>query len=150
MVSNADLARSLYDAWNERDFDRMAEAMAPDGELIAVGTGEVFAGPDGARRFGVNWAEGFPDGAITVDNVIDAGDRVVVEFTGRGTHTGTLHTSMGPIPPTGRQMTLTLCDVTEFENGKIKRQRSYFDTGSMMAQLGLLPQAAITSQETPS
>jgi predicted ester cyclase len=84
------------------------------------------------------WADGFPDGKVTVDRVIESGDHVVVEYTGRGTHTGTLATSMGDIPATGRSMTLQLCDVMEFSNGKVRSQRSYFDTGSMMAQLGLM------------
>ena len=44
---------------------------------------------------------------------------------------------MGDIPATGRSMTLQLCDVMEFKNGKVQSQKTYFDTGSMMAQLGL-------------
>jgi predicted ester cyclase len=74
---------------------------------------------------------------ITIDNLIASGDVVVVEFTGRGTHTGPLVTSMGEIPATGRSLTLKLCDVVEFKDGKVASQRTYFDTGSMMAQLGL-------------
>ena len=148
MPSNAEIARSLYLGWNERDFDRMVEMVTPDSEIHVAGTGEVFTGPEGARRYNVAWAEGFPDGEITIDNLVDAGDCIVVEFTGRGTHTGTLTTSMGSIPATGRQLTLALCDVVEFEDGKVKRQRTYFDTGSMMAQLGLLPEQAAATQET--
>jgi hypothetical protein len=54
--------------------------------------------------------------------------------------------SMGSIPATGRTVTLKLCDVTEFRDGKVKSQRSYFDTASMMAQLGLgADQAAATT-----
>ena len=89
---------------------------------------------------------GFPDGQVTVDRVIASGDTVVVEFTGRGTHTGTLTTSMGSIPATGRSLTLQLCDVMEFQDGKLKSQRTYFDTGSMMAQLGLAPEQAASQQ----
>jgi predicted ester cyclase len=93
------------------------------------------------------WADAFPDGRITIDHVHSAGDSVVVEFTGRGTHTGTLETSMGSIPATGRSMTLHLCDVLQFSDGKVTMQRSYTDTGSMMAQLGLLSgQGATTTQ----
>ena len=44
---------------------------------------------------------------------------------------------MGDIPPTGRSVTLKLCDVIELADGKVTAQRSYLDTGSMMAQLGL-------------
>ena len=79
--------------------------------------------------------------------MIASGDTVVVEFTGRGTHSGTLKTSMGDIPPTGKSVTLKLCDVTEYRDGLVVRQRSYFDTGSMMAQLGLLPQQATTAKQ---
>ncbi len=69
--------------------------------------------------------------------MVASGDTVVVEFTGRGTHTGTLVTSMGDIPATGKSVTLKLCDVLEFRDEMLVRQRSYFDSGSMMAQLGL-------------
>ena len=126
MTDNETLARSLYEAWNERNFDEMAEATAPDGTITIIGSGDTFEGPEGARRFGAMWADGFPDG---------------------GTHTGTLVTSMGDIPATGRSMTLQLCDVTEFQNGKVRRQRTYFDTGSMMAQLGLTAGQAASAQQ---
>ena len=41
------------------------------------------------------WATGFPDGRVEIENVIEDGDKVVLEFTGRGTHTGPLRTPMG-------------------------------------------------------
>lgn len=137
MADNATLARSLHEAWNERNFDEIAEATAPDATITIVGSGDTFTGVDGALAYNRMWADGFPDGQITVDRVIASGDHVVVEFTGRGTHTQTLATSMGDIPATGRSLTLQLCDVMEFENGKVKSQKTYFDTASMMAQLGL-------------
>lgn len=147
MTDNATLARSLYEAWNERNFDEMAEATAPDGTITIIGSGDTFKGPEGSRKFGTMWADGFPDGMVTVDRVIASGDHVVVEYTGRGTHTGTLATGMGDIPATGRSMTLQLCDVLQFKDGKVLSQRTYFDTGSMMAQLGLgAGQAASTQQ----
>jgi steroid delta-isomerase-like uncharacterized protein len=147
MADNVSIARRLYDGWNERAFDEVVQYVADDGELTTVGPGDVFRGKDGARKYNENWANGFPDGRVTIDRVHADGDTVIVEFTGRGTHTGTLATSMGDIPATGRSMTLKLCDVIEFRDGLIVRQRSYFDTGSMMAQLGLLPAQAATSQK---
>ena len=137
MADNADLARRLHEAWNERDFDEIADATAPDATITIVGSGDTFRGVDGSRDYNRMWADGFPDGRVTIDRVIASGDHVVVEFTGRGTHTGTLVTSMGEIPATGRSLTLQLCDVMEFKNGKVQSQKTYFDTGSLMAQLGL-------------
>jgi steroid delta-isomerase-like uncharacterized protein len=137
MAANADLARRVHEAWNERNFDEIAEATASDATITIVGSGDTFHGPEGAHAYNKMWADGFPDGRVTVDRVIESGDFVVVEFTGRGTHTGTLATSMGEIAATGRALTLQLCDVMEFNNGKVQSQKTYFDTGSMMAQLGL-------------
>lgn len=146
MADNGSILRGLYDAWNERNFDKVAEYTAPDGQLMLVGSGDTFTGPDGARAYNEAWAAGFPDGRITVDHIYTAGDTVVAEFTGRGTHTGTMVTPTGEIPATGRSVTLKFCDVTQFRDGKIVSQRSYFDSGSMMAQLGLTGQQATATQ----
>ena len=137
MADNADLARRVHEAWNERNFDEIAEVTASDATITIVGSGDTFEGPEGTRAYNKMWADGFPDGKVTVDRMIESGDYVVVEFTGHGTHTGTLVTSMGEIPATGRSLTLHLCDVLEFKNGKVRSQKTYFDSGSMMAQLGL-------------
>ena len=136
MADNATLARTLYEAWNRRDFDEIVASTPADGQIVIVGSGDTFSGPEGAMQYNKAWADAFPDGVITVDHLHEAGDCVVAEITGRGTHTGTLVTSMGSIPPTGRSLTLQLCDIIEFRDGKPVSQRTYFDTGSMMAQLG--------------
>ena len=147
MSRNVAFILSLYDAWNARDFDTVADAMAPDGIIIIAGTGDVFEGPKGSRTYSETWANGFPDSQVVIDNIFGAGDQVVVEFTGRGTHTGTLETSMGAVPPTGHSVTIKMCDVVHLHEGKITRQQSYFDTGSLMAQLGLLPEQAASHQQ---
>ncbi|MGZ8736283.1 MAG: ester cyclase [Nocardioides sp.] len=147
MADNIALARRLYEGWNERKFDELADAMASDGKIVVVGTGDVFEGPEGSRQYNKSWYDGFPDGKITIDNVLASGDCVVVEFTGHGTHTGTLATSMGQIPATGRSLTLKLCDVIEFKDGKVATQRTYFDTGSMMAQLGITAEQVATANQ---
>jgi steroid delta-isomerase-like uncharacterized protein len=147
MADNIALARRLYEGWNERKFDELADAIAPDGKIVVVGTGDVFEGPDGSRQYNRSWADGFPDGKVTIDNIFASGDCVVVEFTGRGTHTGTLATSMGQIPATGRSLTLKLCDVVEFKDGKVATQRTYFDSGSMMAQLGITAEQIATATQ---
>lgn len=135
---NANIARAFYAAWNDRDFDRSAALMADDGEILVVGTGERYHGPEGAIAFDRMWADGFPDGRVEVKETIAQGDRVVVTFRGRGTHTGTLKSSAGEIPATGKEVTLDLCDVYELRGGKIKSLHTYFDSGSLLAQLGLM------------
>ena len=147
MADNATLVRSLYDGWNARDFDALADLMALDGTITFMGSGEVLTGPEGSRTYNEMWANAFPDGRITIDTLMADGDRVVVEYTGRGTHTGALVTSMGEIPPTGKAVTLKLCDVVEVSDGLVTAQRSYLDTGSMMAQLGLTSEQSATANK---
>jgi steroid delta-isomerase-like uncharacterized protein len=147
MTDNATLARSMYDAWNARDFDRGAALWADEGVITIVGSGQEFHGPDGSRQFSATWADAFPDARVTVDRVVAADPYVVVEFTGSGTHTGTLRTPAGPVQATGRSITLQLCDVYEFRNGKARSQHFYMDSGSMMAQLGVTAGQTATTQQ---
>lgn len=138
MAENANFVRGLLEAWNRRDFEYIKESTAADSALTLVGTGETFHGPEGFHQINKMWADAFPDGRITVDRIIEAGDLVVVEYTGRGTHTGPLVISAGTIPATGRSVTLQFCDIYEVKNGKIQSRRDYGDTGALMTQLGLI------------
>ena len=146
MADNANIARGLYEAWNNRDFDYFNDFVTDDTELVNVGTGTVLKGREGVHYYNKAWADAFPDGKATVDRVLESGNTVVVEYTGRGTHTGPLVSEMGTIPATGKSVTITFCDVSDFENGKLKRQRTYFDSGAMMAQLGLTEMPASTTR----
>jgi steroid delta-isomerase-like uncharacterized protein len=144
-MGNSSTAQQLYSYWNDREFDRLAELLTDDGEIVLVGSGTRFEGHEGAKEFSRMWADGFPDGKVQIDDVIEAGDRVVVQFTGRGTHTGTLRSPGGEIPASGRSVTLKLCDVHRIENGKIKSVHSYFDSASLLTQIGAMPAAGVAS-----
>ena len=147
MTDNATLARSMYDAFNSRDFDQEAALWTEEGVMTDVGSGQEFHGPEGSRQSNRLWAEAFPDGRVTVDRVVAAGPYVVVEITGRGTHTGTLTSPAGSIPATGRSVTLQLCDVYEFGDGKARSRHTYFDSGSLLAQLGLTAEQAQAAEQ---
>lgn len=144
-MDNATIARTIYEDWNKRDFDHLASLVADDGEILLVGSGTRFRGPEGSMQFSRMWADGFPDGRVTIDDVIAAGDDVVVRFTGRGTHTGTLSGPVGDIPATGRTVTLQLCEVFRIEGGKVKSLHSYFDSASLLTQLGVMPEARVAT-----
>ena len=140
---NVRIARSLYDYWNERKFDKLAELMDADSEIVLVGSDTRFHGPSGAIEFSEMWADGFPDGRVKIDNVVASGDLVVLQFTGKGTQTGALKSPTGEIPATGRSITLNFCDVHKFRGGKIRLVESYFDSASMLMQLGVMPEVAV-------
>jgi ketosteroid isomerase-like protein len=145
MADNATLARSLYDAWNDRDFGYAGRLMGEDAQIVVVGSGTTFRGPEGIRQYNMVWTDGFPDATVAIDRIVESGDTVVVEYTGSGTHTGPLLNESGTIAPTGRSLTLQFCDVLRFAGGRLLSQRTYYDTGALMAQLGLIPASRATT-----
>lgn len=146
MADNADFVRSLLEAWNRRDFDYIGERTAEESVITDAGSGETWRGTEGVRQYNTMWADAFPDGKITIDRMVESGDAVVVEYTGRGTHTAPLVTSRGTIPATGRSATLHFCDVYDIKDGRVQKQNTYGDSGALMVQLGLTAPQATAAQ----
>jgi predicted ester cyclase len=131
------IARSMFDAFNQRDLGRAVANVAKDAELFSMAEGAMYAGPDGFRRYYEHWIRAFPDGTISITNIVASGDLVAVEYTGRGTQTGPLAAATGDIAPTNRPVELNLCDFMQFRTNLVVRVRSYFDAMSLWRQLGL-------------
>lgn len=74
-----------------------------------------------------------------VTNQVSYEDSVVNELVIQGTHTGPLVSPYREIPATGRVIRYYVCEVWDVSNGKLIKLRSYFDTLSMLRQLGLTP-----------
>jgi steroid delta-isomerase-like uncharacterized protein len=134
----------LADLYNSRQsdptwLDKIVVAFATDSYLTNVPTGTTLPGSEGYKQFVLFFAEAFPDSMIEVTNAFATEDQVVLEYTGRGTNTGPLHLPTGDIPATGRRAELRLCDVTQIRNGKIVSYHTYYDTMTLLLQLGLVP-----------
>lgn len=137
MADPATIARQYHDAWNRRDWDTF-KGLLHAGYSYTGGDGVRQDGPDAGVGVGQMFATAFPDGKITVQKVNVAGDTAIVEFTGTGTHKGDL---LG-IAPTGKSISIPVCDVLEIRDGKIHTEREYIDFAHMMQQLGVMPAAA--------
>jgi steroid delta-isomerase-like uncharacterized protein len=133
---NARIARAHFEAFNNRDFDREVDTLAPDTEWTNVATGETRRGIEGYRQFMQGWATAFPDGRTEVTRVCAGENTVVLEFAGRGTHNGPLATPAGEIPPSGRRLEVPFCEVFEFRGGRLAAVRLYFDSATLLRQIG--------------
>jgi steroid delta-isomerase-like uncharacterized protein len=142
---SAALAREFFEAWNDRDFDRGAELITDDGELVEVATDERYRGRDGLRTEYDKWANAFPDGRVEIRNALSAGDSAVVECGFTGTNTGAFVGAAGEVPATGREVKFEFCTVVQTRGGKVTNVRHYHDNATIMQQLGLIPEAAATS-----
>jgi predicted ester cyclase len=78
---------------------------------------------------------GYPDLHITIEDLIEEGDKVVFRNTVTGTHGGEL---MG-LPPTGNSVTYNEIFIARFANGRIVETWGVVDVLSQMRQLGAIP-----------
>lgn len=136
-AENERLVRRQFDLWNARNFDALEAATADDVEVVIVPFDTMLRGARTSRDHSVAWATAFPDAEVEVTRVIADAEGAVVEFIGRGTHTGPLVGPAGTIAATGRYTEIPFCYVYDIEDGKIRRVREYYDTATVMRNLGL-------------
>ena len=91
---NVELVRRGLEAYNRGDLDGAVADFAPDCEYVPTGAlpggSGVYRGPEGYKRFVAWLREGFEDARLDVNDLIDAGDRVIAALTlrGRGKQSG--------------------------------------------------------------
>ena len=80
----------------------------------------------------------FPDLSATIRSIVESGNRAAVEATYRGTNDGPLAMPGDDLPPTGREVTIELCEVLDVgDDGLILHDRAYMEVGGFMQQLGI-------------
>lgn len=136
---NATRVRRIWEeVWNKGELDVVDEVLAEDyvGHIPAM-PGPI-CGTEGFKQLITAYRTAYPDVHVTVDDVIEAGDRVVVRWTSHGTNTGAL---MG-IPPTGRTVEVAGISIFEMKENKVATEWEGFDTLGMMRQLGVVESPA--------
>lgn len=133
-------ARGIVDAFNASDWESCKAAMTSDSVYDEVATSRTLRGVGEVIPVWQGWKEAMPDVKGTVTNACATGKTVVLEVTWKGTHTGPLQGPSGTVPATGKQQTTRSGWVMNFDGGKIKESRHYFDMLSFMQQLGILKQ----------
>ena len=131
MAAAKDIHREMADAWNRRDFQSLRNLLHSDYSYTG-GDGQEHAGPESGLAVAQLFANAFPDGRLTVRQSYTAGNTAIAEMIGTGTQNGEF---LG-IAPTGRSISITICNVMELKDGKIYREREYFDMLTIMTQLG--------------
>ena len=130
---NEETVRRLVAAFNRNDLETVLDCFAPDAVLHEPYVAEPIAGTERLRDFHQVLFAAFPDETLAIEQLISSGDWVVARTIARGTQTGGF---LG-IPPTGRQFSVPECLVYELrEDGRIRNQWTYVDSGQIAEQLG--------------
>jgi predicted ester cyclase len=128
-------------ALNAHDNERI-RAVYADGAVLEAPGPVRLEGGDQVAEYVMVWLRAFPDARQTVTNEIASGDWVVQEFRFTGTHTGTLSSPEGEIPPTHRSLNGTGVQIARVQDGKIVEEHVYFDQVDVLTQLGVMPEPA--------
>ena len=130
-MSNADVIRGVYAAFQRGDIPSVLAAMAPDivwneAENFPYADNNPYVGPDAVlagvfARLGGEW-DGF---AVKEEELIDAGDTIV-----------TLGRYGGAPKATGKKINAQFAHVWRFKNGKIVAFQQYTDTLQTVLAMG--------------
>ena len=141
---NLALMRSTDEAMNARDWDTFRIVHAKNVYVTS---------PDSPRpqknvsvRLSVvkAFADAFPDHKIQLPYkaVLGSGQYVCAVHENGGTFTEPWHLPNGQvIPPTGKKYTMTMVTVGKIKDGKLVKEMIFYDTSTMMKQLGLMDQS---------
>ena len=75
------------------------------------------------------------EGHWAIEEIFSAGDRVVVRWTGSGTHVGEIN----GIPPTGKPIRVDAIAIHQVTGGKIAESWEVWDTLGYLQQIGAVP-----------
>jgi steroid delta-isomerase-like uncharacterized protein len=136
------VARQMIEAFNAGDYAKCRNCLTADASYDECGTQRKFEGPDAVVKSWEQWRRAMPDAAGTITNQVTFGNTVVQEITWKGTHTGALELPNGTYPASNKPQVTRAIQVLVFAGDRIKECRHYFDSMSLLMQLGIMPQQA--------
>ena len=130
--SNKALAREFYEKVSAGDLS-VTDTHVADNLIEHEEFPGIPPNKEGVRMFFQMMRSAFPDFRMSVEDIIEEGDKLVVRFRMQGTHRGEF---MG-IPATGKQVNIQGIDILRIVDGKAVEHWGVTDTGMMMQQLGV-------------
>ena len=132
---NKAIARRLHESFNTDDEAAAgAELLAPDFKAHVPGSPESLS-REAYTQFNRLFSAAFPDGRVTVEDLIAEGDKVVLRMRFQGTHRGDFQ----GLPPTGKWVTMAGIGIDRIADDQVVEHRAEFDTLGLLQQLGAIP-----------
>ena len=125
-------------AINARDLAGFLDNQQPNVKFTIPGGATLEGRAEVGQYIEALWAA-FPDGVLTFGQQIFAGDAAATEVLFAGTHTGPMSTPNGPIPPTGKHVSIQSVSILRIEAGRVAEEHVYMDQLDLISQLGLTP-----------
>jgi predicted ester cyclase len=128
-------ARWFEELWNKKNYAITQELVDPDFTAHGAGGQDIKQGPNGVAEMVRTWHVAFPDGSMTMDDIITEGEYSVIRMTFRGTHTGDFYGN----PASGNPVEVTSIGIDRVQNGKITEGWGELNMLGLMQQIGAIP-----------
>lgn len=146
-------AKAVVRRWNEEGwsggkYEIAHEVIAPEMTVHGAGGQAIGMGPDALIDLIRTWRTAFPDGHMTIEELIVDGDLVGICNTWHGTHTAEFY----GIPPSGKWVEVTSVGLDRVKDGQVVEGWGELDMVGMMQQMGALPMVgpgAVASGTSP-
>lgn len=125
--------RILDEVFSRGNLSTMDELFSSD--ITVHDPDKELRGPEQVEQGITRLRTAFPDLYYTVEDMIAEGDKVVIRFTGRGTHQGEFR----GVSPTGKAMTYTGIVILRFVEGRLVDYWAVSDALGIFQQLGAYP-----------
>jgi steroid delta-isomerase-like uncharacterized protein len=124
--------RYIEQVLNEQRLDLAEEFLTENIELHGSG---LAPGLEVVKQWFAAFANAFPDGYTTIEDMVAEAEKVVARTTFDGTH----QAEMKGIPATGKTVSMSGITIFRLDNGKITEGWLVNDDLGMMQQLGVIP-----------
>ena len=111
---DAKAIKQFYEAFGQNKPELLDNILASNWEDLPPNEGQA-VGRDAFKPFVGGFHKMFPDLKVVNEDIIDAGDKVIV----RSTLSGTQAASFAGFPSKGKPFTIMAIDIHEFKDGKV-------------------------------
>lgn len=137
MAKPVDLVRRYDEAFNSQNAEARIACLLEDSEVTLPG-GTVASGRDQVVALARTFWEALPDGRISSELEVAAGDVVVTEGTLTGTHTGSFRSPAGEVPASGKRVRFRYVSIKWVRDDGIAAEHIYFDQLEFLQQIGAM------------
>ncbi len=123
----------FYKSFDDRNIEQAFTFLAPNFTAYMAGIPEPM-NDEAFKQFGMEFYSAFAEGQHKFDEIIVADNKVVTCGTFTATHLGEFQ----GLPPTGKQIKISIMHIDRVENGKIIEHWGQGDAQGLMQQLGIM------------
>ena len=134
-TNQAVIHKYIDEFWSQGKVELASEIISPAYTRTDPATSWVTGDREGVKQLMLSFRAAFPDLHFDTHEIIPSGNKVVVRWTGTGTHQGKL---LG-IAPTRKLINIMGASIYEVSGGQMVGEYTVWDSLGMMQQLGVIP-----------